>query len=115
MTRRRRSQPQPQSPPSKPGVKVLLLLQQLPEIARTSDEQRLTVLLDQVEQEYPEFYQTVNELIDQSPAQAFASLTSRWPMLNLILIGQATPALSLIEMIQTTIKKRRDANAEKTV
>lgn len=99
--RRRQVNPQPDQP-----LSPLQLLTALTSIAQQGDEQRLTVLISQVEIEYPEFYATVDELINLTPTEAVARLTLRWPFL-LLLFSRVPNYLTLIQMIQETIKKRR--------
>lgn len=98
-------------PPPNALFSPAVLFSQLAEIAKQGDEQRLTVLISQVETEFPEFYRSVSEMIDLTPAEVVMRLTFQWPAL-LFVFRQVPNFLNLIAMIQTTIKKRRDEHVQ---
>ncbi len=81
------------------------LMTELPEIARQADQQRLSVLVDGFERDYPEVYESILELVELSAEDARDQLIQKWPRLGLIKLYPNH--LQLITMVQGEIKARK--------
>ena len=79
----------------------------LREIADRADRERLSVLVDQFKDEYPEIYQDILDLVELPSAEALARLVERWPALGVIKLYPKH--LTLISMIQVEIINRRQS------
>jgi len=88
---------------------LITLLADLPGIIAEGNNRKLSVLIDQIEQDYPDIYKFCAGQVDKSPGEALAALCGRWPKFGLIKLYPAH--IAVIGAIQSQIKQRRDGNA----
>ena len=94
--------------PSLGFLNPLQLVTELKVIAKEADEKRLSVLIDGFQQEYPELYEFISGLVDETAPEAMSKLKARWPIMQAVLIF-IPEWQDLIVRIQNEIKHRRDA------
>lgn len=92
-----------------PKFNMTFLIEELRQIAITADQQRLTPLVDHLEQAYPDIYRQVIILAYVEPETALSELIKKWPWLSIVKFwkGAPMPPEKFIELIQKEIKERR--------
>lgn len=86
----------------------LEILTQLKRFAEEADAKRLSVMVDAFAQDYPELYQFISGLVDETPQEAMRKLSLRWPAMETVPVFLPSYPQVIIA-IQNQIKQRRDS------
>lgn len=84
---------------------LISLLADVPSIVAEGDRRKLSVFIDQIEQEWPDVYLFCADQVDKLPSAVLAALCERWPKFGFLKLYPAH--LAIIGVIQAEIKERR--------
>lgn len=93
-------------PAENPVPRLVDFVLQIPAMVREADTRRLSVLLEQVEIEFPDFYHFIASLVDLRPAEVKDRIIERWPTLAILKLHP--DADRIITAVQSEIKVRRN-------
>ena len=85
---------------------------EIPGILERADRERLSVILSDIEKEYPDFYATFDAAADMAPRAALDSIVEAYPVA--IFLTFVPNVYAIVGMAQTQIKARRKENNGRT-
>ena len=94
---------------SHPKFNMAGLIEELKQIATTADRERLTPLVDHLEEHYPDIYKQIIILAYVEPETALTELIKKWPWLAVVKFWTTAPMPpeKFIALIQEEIRARR--------
>ena len=111
---KRRRQPQQKS--KNPALDFIAFVsfsrdfaREIPGILERADKERLSVYLEQVQNEFPILYNTCEEAINMPPVEALAHIKTMFPLATFL--DYIPNIYQIIAMIQNQLKERKQLHA----